>query len=985
MPSLTVPNVEHPFEPQPSTSSQSHGKLRAQLQNLLPRHALFYAKIEIHQITSVPLVYGEFAVRWRFKHAQNKLALKKILKSRIQGRKDKVEEGGADEENEKEDSQGTPIPSVIVSDVAQHMGYTGLTSHITTSPSPLASRSPSYQSSSTASSTSTSIPSAVLTHSNLTHFLSTPSTSTSASFSSSALASNPGSLTSSLSGTPNNHNHTSSHLPHTPNNSPNPSTLQRIIPSDISTYSPSRGITSYNKLVDHSVSWNHVLHTVLKIPIDRETNMLEPSPLKLVVTQRVVHGDPDAPKQPRLGAIYLDLSEYAGVGGEVERRYLLAECRMNVVIKLTTHLVPLTPDIHYTCPPLPKAEILNGVTDILDTDIDIFHTRPRGLDLWGPFFRDHDLEGAHTHAHEEEDEEDISHAHISSEKRTRSTPSMNGSPNSKTRTYLDKGKGKEKEKDHRSRSRSRARNASGHSHRAYSWARKFGLDFSDTDGSEDFGSEEDEDEDGIEYASSPEEEEDDEEYVEGLHMRDAVDVSGATATSASASSSRTQRSKSSTTSKSSYSDASGSHSHEHHGHPHSHHHHPHNHHSNHRHHSNSHTPLARTQVKSTSPKKNQNHAQKKGQKSPPGPAIDSVFDVSKLPLAYGPKTTELLIDALFNPVTVVVPKADAHGDHSKGKDKESEALMSVRTSSTENRDKTPIPLGHGQDDDKSPKLPLSSMMSAVDGPYTPFTTIVEVEEDEVKKRAKDLEGYEVHIGDGDGDQHLEDDSLAHHAQDIHLQDGIPVPIVDRNRTVRRRKTDTNSGDLPLGSMYSAGSPRTSIENDRVSSKSSSASTRSGSGSFSGSGSRPGSRLGSHDGHGDGVEGYGHAQGQDRRGRGLGMNVRGWWSKMRLGQQGPGGQDTVSVLGAAVIVAAVGSPGSIELSSRPGIPAAMTSGEEEKMVMGTNTGRNDASTSQSQGGLLGLGLRLGSSNSVSQLPFFFNVVVVVFLLLMSHNI
>ncbi|KAK7033009.1 C2 NT-type domain-containing protein [Favolaschia claudopus] len=44
--------------------------LRAQLNHLLPRHALFQVRITIHQLASVPLVHGEFGVRWKFKNTQ---------------------------------------------------------------------------------------------------------------------------------------------------------------------------------------------------------------------------------------------------------------------------------------------------------------------------------------------------------------------------------------------------------------------------------------------------------------------------------------------------------------------------------------------------------------------------------------------------------------------------------------------------------------------------------------------------------------------------------------------------------------------------------------------------------------------------------------------------------------------------------------------------------------------------------------------------
>jgi hypothetical protein len=44
--------------------------IRAQLGHLLPRHAHFRAHVVVHQISSVPFVGGEFAVRWKFKGVQ---------------------------------------------------------------------------------------------------------------------------------------------------------------------------------------------------------------------------------------------------------------------------------------------------------------------------------------------------------------------------------------------------------------------------------------------------------------------------------------------------------------------------------------------------------------------------------------------------------------------------------------------------------------------------------------------------------------------------------------------------------------------------------------------------------------------------------------------------------------------------------------------------------------------------------------------------
>ena len=45
--------------------------LRSHLFNILPKHALFKVKLHIRQISNVPLLGGDFAVKWRFRNAQS--------------------------------------------------------------------------------------------------------------------------------------------------------------------------------------------------------------------------------------------------------------------------------------------------------------------------------------------------------------------------------------------------------------------------------------------------------------------------------------------------------------------------------------------------------------------------------------------------------------------------------------------------------------------------------------------------------------------------------------------------------------------------------------------------------------------------------------------------------------------------------------------------------------------------------------------------
>lgn len=62
----TAKPPKHPAAPSPQTRPQH--SVRSQLYDLLPlpKHALFNVKLTIHQLWNVPLVGGEFSVRWKF-------------------------------------------------------------------------------------------------------------------------------------------------------------------------------------------------------------------------------------------------------------------------------------------------------------------------------------------------------------------------------------------------------------------------------------------------------------------------------------------------------------------------------------------------------------------------------------------------------------------------------------------------------------------------------------------------------------------------------------------------------------------------------------------------------------------------------------------------------------------------------------------------------------------------------------------------------
>ncbi|KAL1737723.1 hypothetical protein HDZ31DRAFT_70866, partial [Schizophyllum fasciatum] len=86
---LQPPSTHGTITPSPLSQSSSSsgsggstngGGLRAHLNHLLPRHTQLHVNVQIHQLSSVPLVSGEFACRWKLKGVQSNPAGKGLLK-----------------------------------------------------------------------------------------------------------------------------------------------------------------------------------------------------------------------------------------------------------------------------------------------------------------------------------------------------------------------------------------------------------------------------------------------------------------------------------------------------------------------------------------------------------------------------------------------------------------------------------------------------------------------------------------------------------------------------------------------------------------------------------------------------------------------------------------------------------------------------------------------------------------------------------------
>ncbi|OCH85898.1 hypothetical protein OBBRIDRAFT_784128 [Obba rivulosa] len=306
-----------PATPRPSTSRSStssdvstttHG-LRSQLGQFLPKHALFHVRLYIDQLSNVPLISGEFAVRWKFKNVHSGPGL--LAKMKARRARSATRGKGKGKERSVE-----PMIEITTEDGSGH---------------------------------SADIDGDSSAHEDDTHdllSLAAPDTDGSSGGMYGEF------LTASPPGTP--------VISSAPVRTDSSSSTQ----SQSQSRSEGRGVTPWAPLRNYNVKWQHTVDLVLQMDVHRETGDLLPSELKLVVMQRVVPGDPNSPRQPRVGAVYLNLAEYADMG-PVTRQYLLRQSKTNATLKLTIELEHVGGEKNYRAPPLRKGEILASVSGLL--------------------------------------------------------------------------------------------------------------------------------------------------------------------------------------------------------------------------------------------------------------------------------------------------------------------------------------------------------------------------------------------------------------------------------------------------------------------------------------------------------------------------------------------------------------------------------------------------------------------------------------------
>ncbi|PFH51153.1 hypothetical protein AMATHDRAFT_3287 [Amanita thiersii Skay4041] len=365
------------------------------LQHFSHRHAYFRARIDIHQISNVPLVNGKFSVRWKIKNVHSPPGPKNGLFGIVKGKSRpstplKMEFSQSEKGKSKDD--------VIESDDAPSHANSlngdfeaALPSVVVSSFSPV--RTNTFSSIDSRSSTSSSSSATLPTSGRSSLYSPDPSSSSVLSPRFSPFGFNARS-------TPSHLSFASPTVVPTPTFSPRtvssptllplsppvpltavPSTARQHAPAANESMSRSSGETRPVDLKDHSVKWQHSINTVLRLDIARHTGALTPSPMKLIVIQHAVRNDPGSIRHnQQFGSVHIDLAKYVDRGA-VEQKFLLKDSKSNTTIKLTINLENMGTGANYVTSPVPKGEISSSITCLLEKDLHL--TMPRSIDARG--------------------------------------------------------------------------------------------------------------------------------------------------------------------------------------------------------------------------------------------------------------------------------------------------------------------------------------------------------------------------------------------------------------------------------------------------------------------------------------------------------------------------------------------------------------------------------------------------------------------------
>lgn len=127
-----------------------------------------------------------------------------------------------------------------------------------------------------------------------------------------------------------------------------------------------RGKTDRAPIIDHKAGWTEYRREcTFKVGIGRG-GVLQERMLIMEVWVEMISGR----ERLRIGNVAVNLSEYASVKSET-RRYLLQESKMNSTVKVTISVVHVEGSRDYSTPPLKKAQMFHGITNLLAENKDL--------------------------------------------------------------------------------------------------------------------------------------------------------------------------------------------------------------------------------------------------------------------------------------------------------------------------------------------------------------------------------------------------------------------------------------------------------------------------------------------------------------------------------------------------------------------------------------------------------------------------------------
>jgi hypothetical protein len=127
-----------------------------------------------------------------------------------------------------------------------------------------------------------------------------------------------------------------------------------------------RGKTDRAPIHDHKAGWSEYLREcTFKVGIGK-SGCLQERVLIMEVWVEMISGR----ERVRIGIVSVNLSEYASVKSET-RRYLLQESKMNSTVKVTIKVEHVDGSREYTTPPLKKAQMFHGITNLLAENKDL--------------------------------------------------------------------------------------------------------------------------------------------------------------------------------------------------------------------------------------------------------------------------------------------------------------------------------------------------------------------------------------------------------------------------------------------------------------------------------------------------------------------------------------------------------------------------------------------------------------------------------------